>query len=105
MRIYLDDIILWAPDFPMLQRLDKIFSCLVEGAIKLNLSKCTFGEAEVHFLGHKVPKDGCRPDPVNVDAIGKIKPPQTVNEVRRFLGICRFYRRHITNFAKVISPL
>ena len=105
-RNYLDDIILWAPDFPtMLQRLDKVFSCLVDGGVKLNLSKCTFAEAEVKFLGHRVSKNGCKPDPANVEAVNKMKPPQTVKEVRGFLGMCGFYRRHIPDFAKVAAPL
>ncbi len=66
----------------MLQRLEKVFSYLVEGRVKLNLSKCTFGEAEVKFLGHRVSKAGCRPDPANVEAVKNMKPPKTVKEVR-----------------------
>ncbi len=63
-RNYLDDIILWAQDFPtMLRHLTRVFTCLMEGGVKLNLSKYTFGEAEVKFLGHRVSKEGCRPDP------------------------------------------
>ncbi len=35
----------------------------------------------------------------------KMKPPTNVREVRRFLGMCGFYRKHIPSFAKVATPL
>ena len=103
---YLDDIIMWADDFPtLLERLNKLFDCLAENGIKLNISKCAFAQREVTFLGHRVSADGCRPDPTNVQAISKMKPPKTVKEVRRFLGMCGFYRKHIPNYAKIATPL
>ena len=103
---YLDDIILWAPDFPiMLQRINKLFECLQSNGVKLNLSKCTFGEAEVKFLGHLVSEQGCKPDPKNVEAVQKMHPPKTVKEVRSYLGMCGFYRKHIPEFAKIAVPL
>ncbi len=47
-RNYLDDIILWSQIFPTMQkRLERVFICLMEGGVKLNLSKCTFWEAEM----------------------------------------------------------
>ena len=45
------------------------------------------------------------PDPKNVEAVSKMKAPTTVKEVRRFLGMCGFYRRHVPSFAKVAAPL
>ncbi len=75
-RNYLDDIILWAPDVPtMLHRIEQVFTCLQNHGVKLNLSKCAFGEAEVKFLGHLVSEKGCKPDPQNVEAERKMRPP------------------------------
>ncbi len=34
-----------------------------------------------------------------------MKPPTSVKEVRRFLGMCGFYRKHIPNFAQIVAPL
>ncbi len=34
-----------------------------------------------------------------------MKAPTTVKEVRRFLGICGFYIKHVPSFAKIASPL
>ncbi len=77
----------------------------MDGGVKLNLSKCTFGEAEVKFLGHRVSREECRPDPTNVEAIHKMSPPKTITEVRRYLGLCGFYRKLIPNFSKIAAPL
>ncbi len=76
----------------------------MEGGVELNLSKCTF-EEEVKFLGHRVSKEGCRPNPTNVEAINKMFPPKTIKEVRHYLGMCGFYRKHIPNFSKIAAPL
>ncbi len=34
-----------------------------------------------------------------------MKAPTTVKEGRRFLGMCRFYRKHVPSFAKIAAPL
>ncbi len=34
-----------------------------------------------------------------------MSPPKTIKEVRRYLGMCGFYRKHIPNFSKIAAPL
>ncbi len=103
---HLDDVILFATDFEtLLKRLDTLFEHLSRSGIKLNLSKCSFGQREVKFWGHIVSEAGCRPDPTNVKAVTDMKTPTTVKGVPRFLGMCGFYRKHMPKFAKVAAPL
>ncbi len=86
--------------------LKELFSLLTSRGVKLNLSKCTFGLKEVTFLGHSISAEGSQPDPKNVEAVMKMKSPTSVREVlRRFLGMCGFYRKHVPSFAKVATPL
>ncbi len=88
---YLDDVILWAPDFDTLvKRLDTLFQCFTQRGVKLNLSKCAFGQRQVNFLGHIVSTEGCKPEPSNIETIRDMKTPSKVKEVRRFLGMCGF---------------
>ncbi len=49
--------------------------------------------------------EGCQPDPKNVEAVLEMKPPTKVKEVRRFLGMTGFYRKHIHNYANFATPL
>ncbi len=105
-KCYLDDIILCAPSFQhLLQRLGEVFNYMGGVGIKLNLSKCHIGQREVKFLGHIVSKDGFRPDPGNVEAVVKMKPPTNVKETRRFLGMAGFYRKYIDKFSPMVAPL
>ena len=105
-RNYLDDILLFGPTYEILmERLDKLLALLSEKGLKLNVTKSKFAQPEVKFLGHIVSEQGCRPDPANVEAIQNMKPPTNVKEVRRFLGMCGFYRKHVPEFAKVANPL
>ncbi len=84
-KSYLDDVIVCAPNFDcLLQRLGKVFERMEKVGIELNLSKCHIGEQEVKFLGHIVSKKGIKPDPENVEAVSKMKPPTNVKETRRF---------------------
>jgi hypothetical protein len=61
--IYLDDIIIFAPTFDVhLIRLEKVFSKLQNHNLKIKLSKCCFGRADVKFLGHVVSSSGIAVD-------------------------------------------
>ncbi len=105
-RNYIDDLILWAPNFPeLLTRLKQLFSLLSDNVVKLNLSKCTFELKEVTLLGHRISAEGSKPDPKNIEAVAKMRAPTTVKEVRRFLGMCGFYRKHVPSFVKIAAPL
>ncbi len=103
---YLDDLIIWAHDFPSLtQSLKKTFPLLKGNGVKLNMSKCEMAKNEVTFLGYKISKEGSQPDPKNVEAVLEMRPPTKVKEVKRFLGMTGFYRKHIPNHAKIVTPL
>ncbi len=103
---YLDDLIIFAPTFQkLLTQLRELFTILTSNGVKLNLTKCTFGLKEVTFLGHRIFAEGSQPNPKNIEAVMKTKLPTNVREVRQFLGMCGFYRKHVPSFAKVATPL
>jgi hypothetical protein len=56
-------------------------------------------------LGHHVSSIGIKVDPTKIEVISKLTPPQTQNDVRRFLGHAGYYQRFIENFTKIDTPI
>lgn len=77
------------------EHLRLLFERLNQFGLTINLSKCIFGEAELDFIGFHVSENGIRPMDDKVKAIIDFPKPKDINELRRFLGMVNFYRRHI----------
>ena len=94
--VYLDDILVFSnsPEEHM-QHLKQIFELLAENGLVVNRAKCVLGVPELDFLGFHVNKHGITPLPDKVEAIRATKPPTTVKELQRFLGMVGYYRRNI----------
>ena len=60
---YLDDIIIFSKNTEHLAPLDDIFCRLEKAGLKLKLSKCSFFETKVKYLGHIISGQGIEPDP------------------------------------------
>ena len=71
----------------------------------MKLSKCPFFSKEIQYLGHSLSTTGICPLPSKTQAIQQMQPPTTPKQVRAFLGLVRYYRKFIKNFAKIAQPL
>ena len=71
----------------------------------MKLSKYHFLTKEIQYLGHILSTKGIRPLPSKTQAINSMYPPKTVKQVPAFLGLIRYYRNFIRNFAKKAKPL
>ena len=104
--VYLDDIIIFSnTKEEHLKRLEAVFQKLAAAGLKLKPSKCYFFKEEIEYLGHVVSGEGISTNPKKVEAVTKWPTPQTVYDVRSFLGFVGYYRRFIKNFSKIAKPV
>ena len=98
--VYLDDILIASSSQEEhLQDLETVFRILEENGLVVNRKKCILGEPSIEFLGHLCDAHGIKPLPCKVEAIRKVKPPTTIKELQRFLGMINYYRRFIKSAA------
>lgn len=93
---YIDDVIIASENVEQhKEHLNAVFKRFNEYGITINVSKCAFGQSNLEFLGFEVSTTGVRPLDDKVQAIINFPKPETVAQLRRFLGMVNFYRSHI----------
>ena len=104
--IYLDDVIIFSktPE-EHVKRLAAVFEKISKAGLKLKPSKCDFFKTQISYLGHIVSKDAIETDPKKIKDIQKWPVPQTVHDVRSFLGFTNYYRKFIYKYAQKARPL
>lgn len=104
--LYLDDIIIFAPDFSEhIQRLQRVFDCLREANLRLKPKKCELFKKQVLYLGHVVSEDGVSTDPEKVTRVQNWATPTSAKDLRSFLGLVAYYRRFIEGCSRIARPL
>ena len=69
------------------------------------LKKCSFFRDEVNYLGHRVSAEGFATDPSKITDVTNWSTPSTLKELRSFLGFASYYRRYVSRFTQIASPL
>jgi hypothetical protein len=69
--------------------------------LKLALKKCSFFKRKVKFVGHIVSAAGVEIDPDKTEKVTTWPTPTSPEDVRRFLGFVRYYRRFIKNLMPI----
>jgi len=73
--------------------------------LKLKPHKCSLFQERAKFLGSVISADGIEPDPEKVQAVAEWHRPRNLTEVRSFVALASYYRRHIQSFAEIARPL
>ena len=104
--VYLDDIIVFGSTFhETLENLRCVMERLREAGLKLKAPKCKWFQKSVKYLGHIVSAGGISCDPEKIEAVRNWPVPQSVTQVREFLGFASYYRKFIDNFSEIAHPL
>ena len=102
----MDDVLIFGKDQKQHdERLHAVFKRLVEAKVTLNATKCQFEKTSVKFLGHVGDQDGIRPDPDKTAALTKMKHPESVTELRRFMGLVNQLGKFSNRIAEISQPV
>lgn len=104
--VYLDDVLVYSPTREQhLIDLRNVMDKLKDADLRLKRKKCFFGVDRVEYLGHVISKDGVAMDPAKIKSILGWPSPQSVTDVRSFLGMVGYYRKFLKGFADISAPL
>ena len=102
----MDDVLVYGKDEAEHDaRLLRVLERLEAVGATLNREKCAFKQSSVKFLGHLVGGDGVRADPEKTSAIREMETPQSVSDLRRFLGMVNQLGKFSLQISELTQPL
>ncbi|XP_073033126.1 uncharacterized mitochondrial protein AtMg00860-like [Primulina eburnea] len=104
--VFIDDILVYSPsEEDHKEHLHLTLQMLREKELYAKFKKCEFWLKSVTFLGYIISKEGVSVDPKKVEAITGWPRPNTVTEIRSFLGLAGYYRKFVEGFSSIATPL
>ncbi|KAL3682256.1 hypothetical protein R1sor_000278 [Riccia sorocarpa] len=105
LKLYLDDLCAHGPQRTHVVSLRATFNACRKARISLNPDKCFLGASYDPLLGLLVSHAGTSINPRKIECILQIPIPETVRDLRKFLGCKGYYRRFIFRYAVISAPL
>jgi hypothetical protein len=104
--VFLDDILIYNASWTdHMQHLQQVLETLRKHQLYLKLSKCTFAQPSLEYLGHIISDKRVATDPSKIDAMVKWPTPSSMTELRAFLGLTGYYRKFVSKYGILAKPL
>ncbi|KAJ3701854.1 hypothetical protein LUZ61_005559 [Rhynchospora tenuis] len=104
--VFFDDILVYSQTLEEhCQHLSVALQLLLENQLFAKFSKCAFATTKVEYLGHLITAEGVSTDPAKVSAMTDWPVPQTIKQLRGFLGLTGYYRKFVRNYGMICKPL
>ena len=85
--------------------LEKVFKCLRQYNLKLNIAKSTFDAGEVSYLGYTINGDGIKPGAEKLEAVKNFQIPDSIKKIQEFVGLANYFWFLILHFSKIATQL
>jgi hypothetical protein len=103
---YFDDTSIFSHNWKAhIQHLHDVFTRIRGANLTITRSKYHLGGREVSVVGHIVGKGQIKVQPDKVRAVKEYLRPRSKEDVRSFLGLSGYYRKHIKNLSELALPL
>ena len=103
-EIFIDDILIYSKNLEEHgKHLRIVLQRLRDNKLYGKISKCSFYQKEIHYLGHILSAKGIAVDPAKIKAILEWPTPQNVSEVRIFMGLFGYYRKFFEGFSRIAA--
>jgi hypothetical protein len=104
--VFLDDILIYSKSEEEHEHhLRMVLQALRERQLYAKLSKFSFYQKQIHYLGHIISKYGIAMDPKKIKSIKEWSSLKNVTEVISFMGLLGYYKIFIEGFSKIAHPI
>lgn len=104
--IFLDDILVFSETWAEhLEHLRLVLSVLREHQLFAKMSKCSFAQDHIDYLGHVISKEGITTDAEKTEAMAQWPTPTNATELRAFLGLTGYYHKFVPHYGIIAKPL
>jgi hypothetical protein len=91
--VFFDNILIYSKNIKLHRHhLVQVLQILRINQLKAKLSKCSFATPLVEYLGRILSGEGVATDPEKIKEITSWEAPQTIKQLKRFLGLTSYYR-------------
>ena len=103
---FLDDVCCFSKSIPEhLIHLEETMQTMQDNHLICKLSKCSFFQTQLRYLGHIISAEGIQSDPRKLEALRDWPFPTSVKRMQQFLGLANYFRKAAPDYSRVVAPL
>ena len=103
--VYFDDILVTGrTEKEHLEALEEVLRRLDGAGLRLKQKKCQFMKPSVTYLGYKIDEAGLHLLEDKVQAIKGAPTPQSVQQLKAYLGLLSYYSKFLPNLSSTLHP-
>lgn len=104
--VFFDDILIYSASYEdHLKHIAAVLQLLQADDWKVKLSKCSFGQRQISYLGYNISGKRVSTQPEKIQDVQKWPTPTNLKELMKFLVFAGYYRRFCHHYGIIARPL